>query len=64
MNILYLLLPLALLLGFGFLAAFIFASRNGQYDDLDTPSHRMLLDDDSVPSQQDLIATERKFHGC
>jgi cbb3-type cytochrome oxidase maturation protein len=46
MSIIYLLLPIALLMGFGFLAAFIHASYAGQYDDLETPAHRMLLDDE------------------
>jgi cbb3-type cytochrome oxidase maturation protein len=46
MSIIYILLPIALLLGFGFLAAFIQASSSGQYDDLDTPAHRILLDDE------------------
>lgn len=46
MNIIYFLLPLALLLGTGFAAAFIVASWRGQFDDLVTPAHRALLDDD------------------
>jgi cbb3-type cytochrome oxidase maturation protein len=44
MNIIFVLLPLALLLGLGFLIAFIRASMQGQYDDLETPAHRILLD--------------------
>lgn len=46
MNIIYLLLPIALLLGFGFLAAFVFSASRGQYDDLETPAHRVLLDEE------------------
>ena len=45
MNILYLLIPLALLLGGSGLLAFLFAARRGQFDDLDTPAYRALLDD-------------------
>ena len=45
-NIIYFLLPIALLLGLGFLAGFIFASTQGQFDDLETPAHRMLIDDE------------------
>lgn len=45
MNIVYLLLPMALMLGGGFVAAFVWATNRGQYDDLETPAHRMLLDD-------------------
>ena len=47
MSIIYILLPIALLLGFGFLLAFIRSSSTGQYDDLDTPAHRILLDDET-----------------
>jgi len=46
MNIIYFLLPLALLLGLGFAAAFIFSSWRGQFDDLETPAHRLLLEAD------------------
>ncbi|MEK6706614.1 MAG: cbb3-type cytochrome oxidase assembly protein CcoS [Bdellovibrionota bacterium] len=45
MNIIVILLPLALLLAFTFVAAFVWASHQGQYDDLETPAHRMLLDE-------------------
>jgi len=47
MSILYVLLPVALLMGTGFLLAFIWMSFTGQYDDLDTPAYRVLLDDES-----------------
>lgn len=46
MNIIYFLLPLALLLGFGFAMAFVFSSWRGQFDDLETPAHRLLLEAD------------------
>lgn len=45
MNILYLLIPLALLLGLGGLSAFLFAVHSGQFDDLETPALRALIDD-------------------
>lgn len=47
MNIIYFLMPLALALGISFLFAFIISARKGQYDDLETPRHRMLLDDET-----------------
>ncbi len=46
MNAIYLMLPVALLLGFGFLACFVWMTNSGQYDDLKTPAHRMLLQDE------------------
>jgi cbb3-type cytochrome oxidase maturation protein len=46
MNILYVLLPLALLLGGGFLVTFLIFSARGEFEDLETPAHRMLIDDE------------------
>jgi cbb3-type cytochrome oxidase maturation protein len=46
MTALLFLIPLALLLGFGALAVFMWSLKNGQYDDLDGAAHRVLMDDD------------------
>ena len=46
MEIVFLLLPLSLLLAGGALAGYLWSVRNGQYDDLDTPAHRILIDED------------------
>jgi cbb3-type cytochrome oxidase maturation protein len=46
MSVLYLLVPLAILLAAAGVAAFFWAVRNGQYDDVETPAIRMLLDDE------------------
>jgi len=45
MGILILLLPLTLLLTGGAVAAYFWACRNRQFDDLDTPAYKMLFDD-------------------
>lgn len=45
MEIIYLLAPLALILATIAISAFIWAVQKGQYDDLDTPSMRLLLED-------------------
>lgn len=47
MNVLALLIPIALLLGAGGLAAFFWAMRDGQFEDLDGAAHRILIEDDS-----------------
>jgi cbb3-type cytochrome oxidase maturation protein len=47
MSIVYLLAPLAFLLALGFVTAFLWGAANGQCDDLDTPAHRMLLENES-----------------
>lgn len=46
MNILILMIPIALLLGFSFVAAFAWAVENGQYEDNETPAHRILENED------------------
>ncbi len=46
MNLLFIILPLALLIAGGFVCAFVWAARKGQFDDLDTPSMRVLGEDD------------------
>lgn len=38
--------PMALMLGAGFTFAFLWATKKGQFDDLDTPAQRMLNEDD------------------
>lgn len=45
MEILIVLLPLAILMGAAFVCAFIWSVKRGQYDDLETPRYRMLLED-------------------
>jgi cbb3-type cytochrome oxidase maturation protein len=49
MNVIFIVLPLSLVVAAGFLAAFVFAARRGEFDDLDTPAHRMLEDDEATP---------------
>ena len=46
MNVLVYLVPMVLGLGLAGLAAFMWALRNGQYDDLDGAAVRVLDDDD------------------
>jgi cbb3-type cytochrome oxidase maturation protein len=58
MNIIYLLAPLALLLGFGFAASFVFAAFRGQFDDVETPAHSMLLDGDLQDELRDEIQNQ------
>ena len=46
MNVLYILVPLALALALCGVAAFRWAVRDGQFDDVDTPPLRILIDDE------------------
>jgi len=46
MVVFYILTPVALLLAGLGLAAFFWSVRSGQYDDVETPAIRILIDDD------------------
>ena len=46
MDFIYVLLPLALMLGFVGLMAFMWTLKSGQYDDLDGAAWRAIMDDD------------------
>ena len=47
MSVMYLLIAFSLLIASAFLLAFIWAMKNGQYEDKYTPSVRILFDDAS-----------------
>ncbi|MFA4869072.1 MAG: cbb3-type cytochrome oxidase assembly protein CcoS [Pedobacter sp.] len=46
MNMIYFLIGCSILLALIFLAAFFWATKNGQHDDTYTPSVRILFDDE------------------
>jgi cbb3-type cytochrome oxidase maturation protein len=46
MEILYLLIPLSVALVFAIAVAFWWSVRSGQFDDLEGPGFRVLMDDD------------------
>ncbi len=48
MTVVYVLLPLALVLAVGFVVLFIWATKDGQFDDVRTLQLRVLFDDDPV----------------
>lgn len=45
MSVIFLVLPLALLIVAAAVAAFVWATKRGQYDDLETPAIRAVNDD-------------------
>jgi cbb3-type cytochrome oxidase maturation protein len=52
LNILYFLIPLGLVLLACAVAAFFWAVRSGQFDDLDTPAMSVIMDDDTRPAPE------------
>ena len=62
MEILYLLIPLAVGLMVVAIAFFLWTVRSGQYEDLEGPAHRILMDDDDpmIPSNARVSAPTPK----
>lgn len=53
MESVYLLIPVSLLLVFGIALIFWWSVRSGQFDDLEGPGFRILMDDDQLkPSEE------------
>lgn len=53
MEILYLLIPLSVVLVFLIGAVFWWSVHNGQFDDLEGPGYRVLMDDDGPRQEPD-----------
>ena len=51
MQILYLLVPISVVLVLVIAAVFWWATRNGQFDDLEGPAHSILMDDETTHVQ-------------
>lgn len=45
MSVIFIMAPIALLLAAVAVGAFIWATRDGQFEDTETPAHRMLFDE-------------------
>ncbi len=52
MEVLYLLIPLSLLLVLLIACLLRWAIRSGQYDDLNGPAYRIVMDDDRPPDKE------------
>ena len=48
MSILYLIIPLSIILVIAIVWVFLWAVRSGQFDDMEGPAHRILMDDEEV----------------
>jgi cbb3-type cytochrome oxidase maturation protein len=57
MTAMYLLIAFSLLIATGFVLAFVWAIRTGQFDDKFTPSIRVLFDDETIKKSTDSSST-------
>lgn len=60
MSVVVILLLASLLVAVGFLFAFLWAIRRGQYDDLETPSVRILFDDTDTQRKEDFKLSRKE----
>ena len=60
MSVLILLIGFSILIAGGFLVAFIWSVKKGQYDDDYTPSVRMLFDDTPIPEKDPSLTPKQK----
>jgi len=64
MEILYILIPLGLLVLGVAIWGFLWAVKSGQFDDMEGPAHRILMDDDDIRiprrNEQELTTKQQK----
>ena len=60
MDIIYLLLPVALIIVIIIIAVFFWAVKSDQFDDLEGPAHRILMDDDNKKDTPTTVNTKEK----
>lgn len=65
MDILYLLIPLSLVLVFVIAALFWWSLKSGQYEDLEGPGYRILMDDDETgpPKNRSTVDSDQNAAG-
>jgi cbb3-type cytochrome oxidase maturation protein len=62
MGVIILLIVASLLVSSVFLLAFLWATRNGQYEDVDTPAIRMVFDEATPSPSESSISTHSTFN--
>ena len=58
MDIIYLLLPVALIIVIIIISVFFWAVKSDQFEDLEGPAHRILMDDDEQPASPETDETK------
>lgn len=51
MEVIYFLVPMAVLIVGGIVAGLFWAIRSGQFDDMEGPAHQILMDDEVYPEE-------------
>ncbi len=60
MSVIFILISASLMIAIGFLIAFIWSVKSGQYDDDYTPSVRMLFDDELISNKTEITKNPKQ----
>ncbi|MFT3847774.1 MAG: cbb3-type cytochrome oxidase assembly protein CcoS [Propionivibrio sp.] len=60
MESLYLLIPVSVVLVFLIGAIFWWSLRSGQFDDMEGPAYRVLMDDDKTPAEAEKVPVKQE----
>ena len=60
MSVIYILLTISIVIAIAFFIVFIIAVKKGQYDDIYTPSVRMLFEDELIKEKSDKSILTKK----
>jgi len=60
MDILYLLIPLSLVFVAIIAIVFLWAVKSGQFEDMEGPAHRILMDDESPSPASKILSSEQQ----
>ncbi|TSE06534.1 MULTISPECIES: cbb3-type cytochrome oxidase assembly protein CcoS [Aquimarina] len=60
MSVIYVLLTISIIVAIVFFISFIISVRNGQYDDVYTPSIRMLFEDELIKENKEKSSESNK----
>jgi cbb3-type cytochrome oxidase maturation protein len=60
MEIIYFLIPMALILLAGIVAGLFWAVKSGQFDDMEGPAHQIIMEEDIYPEKADKEKKQKK----
>ncbi len=63
MEIIFFLIPIALLLVAGIVAGLFWAVKSGQFDDLEGPAYQILMDEEVYPEKDDRDKEKKQKQG-
>lgn len=63
MDILYLLIPLSLVFVAAIAVVFLWAVKSGQFEDMEGPAHRILMDDEPPSPSENLPEVKKTNNG-